>query len=56
MKIVVLCGGLTRSAELILPLLCPMLADEEQDYRVSVCQKEPVFGALLLAGMPAKEE
>ena len=53
---VVLCGGLTRSAELILPLLCPMLADEEQDYRVSVCQKEPVFGALLLAGMPAKEE
>ncbi len=52
---VALCGGLTKDGDIILPILSDMLAGEEQIYRIEVCGRAPVWGALRLAGMPKKE-
>ena len=52
---VVLCGGLTAQAEILLPLLMELTKDAGKDFSFSVCQRAPVYGALLLAGMPYAE-
>lgn len=50
-----LCGGLTRRADVILPILDGMLAKEEKAYKLSVSDRAPVWSALRLAGMPKNE-
>jgi N-acetylglucosamine kinase-like BadF-type ATPase len=52
---VALCGGVTRQEEILLPMLAELLSKDSTAYELSVCQKEPVWGALLLAGMPCEE-
>ena len=52
---VALCGGLTKDSHIILPVLSDLLAKEEQHYRIEICRRAPVWGALRLAGMPKKE-
>lgn len=52
---VVLCGGLTAEKEAILPRIEYFLAREPRAYRISVCERPMVYGALLLAGMPEND-
>lgn len=46
-----LIGGLTKREDIILGILNSLLENEEKKYEISVCKKEPVIGALYLAGM-----
>lgn len=50
-----LCGGVTKQEEILLPMLLKMLEKDERRYKLSVCKKEPVWGALILSGMPCEE-
>ena len=52
---VALCGGLTASWQIIMPILTKLLADEETKFELEICQRPPVWGALRLAGMPARK-
>ena len=51
---VVLVGGLTRRADILLPMLKEHL-DRAADYRISVFDEGAIKGALLLAGMPCTD-
>ncbi len=50
----VLAGGLTARGDVLLPLIKEYLEDESA-YDITILQQPPVFGALLLAGMPREE-
>ena len=52
----VLCGGVTKAQDVVLPILSKMLAESGCEARLCVCEKEPVWGALILAGMPCGHE
>ena len=46
-----LCGGLTRDADVILPLLLSSLGERADIFDIGICDKPMVRGALLLAGL-----
>ena len=48
---VMLCGGLTKRQDILLPPLKEALSRSNIKYNVGVCQKSMVEGALLLAGL-----
>lgn len=48
---VVLCGGVTRKSDCLLPILKEQLATSERSYRIQICSNSIAYGALLLAGM-----
>lgn len=52
---VVLCGGVSKQEDVILPMLSRMLENDGRIFELAVCNKEPVWGALILAGMPCAE-
>lgn len=49
---VTLCGGLTKSSNVILPVLYSFLDGGKHHCEIKICDKPPVWGALRLAGMP----
>ena len=51
---VMLCGGLTKRQDILLPPLKEALSRSNIKYNVGVCQKSMVEGALLLAGLEDK--
>ena len=48
---VVLCGGLTRDSDILVPLIQEFLTTEQHTYSISRCQRSMVQGALILAGI-----
>lgn len=48
---VVLCGGVTRKSDCLLPILKEQLGSSKKNYRVRTCSDSIAYGALLLAGM-----
>ncbi len=53
----VLCGGICDANEdIIMPILQRMLATDSARYSISLCKHTLVYGALVLAGMPTKNE
>lgn len=52
---VVLCGGLTRDSEILIPLLKEELTDSKYTYSMEICQRSMAQGALILAGMNNKK-
>ncbi len=53
---VVLVGGLTRSGDIILPMLKDALKDNVKKCDIEIYTEDVVYGALLNAGMPANNE
>lgn len=51
----VLCGGVTRDADIIIPMLEKMLGMKSENFDMGICNKPPVYGALLLAGIEKEE-
>lgn len=51
---VMLCGGLTKRQDILLPPLLEALSKSNTKYKVGVCKKSMVEGALLLAGLEDK--
>jgi N-acetylglucosamine kinase-like BadF-type ATPase len=48
---VVLCGGLTRDSDILLPLLTEALAHSDNHYYIRLCDRTMAQGALILAGL-----
>ena len=53
---VMLCGGLTKAEDILLPLLSSLLENEQKHYDIGICRHAMVWGALRLAGMPSPKE
>ena len=48
---VVLCGGLTRDSDILLPLLTEALQESQRTYTLRLCTRSMARGALIMAGM-----
>ena len=51
---VVLCGGLTAYHDILIPMLYRALGKDSERYRIGVCERPMVYGALRLSGLTAE--